>query len=785
MDAITTPPTALEILNHTFGYTSFRGVQEQIISHVVGGGDALVLMPTGGGKSLCYQIPALLRAGTGIVVSPLIALMQDQVDAMPQLGLRAAFLNSALDLDQQRQVEHALLSGQLDLLYVAPERLLTERFLALLERAQIALFAIDEAHCVSQWGHDFRPEYVQLNLLHERWPQIPRIALTATADGPTRNEIITRLQLEQAGHFVSSFDRPNIRYRIVEKQSPRQQLLRFLREEHPQDAGIVYCLSRKRVEETADFLAAQGFKALPYHAGLDARIRQAHQAEFLRGEGVIICATIAFGMGIDKPDVRFVAHLDLPKSIEAYYQETGRAGRDGLPADAWLTYGLSDVVSLRRFIENSEAEERFKLVDLHKLNALLGLCETTRCRRQVLLDYFGETGSPACGNCDTCLTPVVCYDDSTVIAQKALSCIHRTDERFGAAYLTNVLLGKADERMRRFGHDRVSTFGIGKELSADQWKSVYRQLVAAGLAQVDIEGHGGLRLNRQACRPLFRGEQTVKLRRDPDRKRSSAERRAPAAAPSDPEANALWERLRSRRRALAEEQGVPPFHVFPDSTLRELVAYRPRNPDELARISGVGVVKLERYGDAFLAELLAHEAEHGRPEHLPPLPPEKLRPERGRDLRGGAGRGSSGAGTGPSTWAGTAARTGVGAGAGAGTASSTTSTSSGRIWESGLSNTVRETLELARAGADIDEIAHTRALKPTTVYSHLARCIELGELSLREVVSLSEGELKTIRYALEQIPPDSAMALKPAFDALNGEYDYGVLRCVRAGMDQV
>ncbi|MBK5931360.1 DNA helicase RecQ [Halochromatium salexigens] len=763
MVAINRSPAALEILNRTFGYARFRGAQEQIISHVAGGGDALVLMPTGGGKSLCYQIPALLREGTGIVVSPLIALMQDQVDALRQLGLRAAFLNSSLDLDQQRQVEHALLSGELDLLYVAPERLLTERFLTLLERAQIALFAIDEAHCVSQWGHDFRPEYVQLNHLHERWPQIPRIALTATADGPTRNEIITRLQLEQAEHFVSSFDRPNIRYRIVEKQSPRQQLLRFLREEHPQDAGIVYCLSRKRVEETADFLSAQGFKALPYHAGLSAQMRQAHQAEFLRGEGVIICATIAFGMGIDKPDVRFVAHLDLPKSIEAYYQETGRAGRDGLPANAWLTYGLSDVVSLRRFIEDSEAEERFKRVELHKLNALLGLCETTRCRRQVLLDYFGEAGSAACGNCDTCLTPVECYD-GTIVAQKALSCIHRTGERFGAGYLTNILLGKADERMRRFGHDQVSTFGIGTELSAEQWKSVYRQLVAAGLAQVDIEGHGGLRLNREACRPIFRGEQRIDLRRDPDRKRSRAERRAPpAAAPADPEGNALWERLRTRRRTLAETQGVPPFAIFPDSTLHELVRYRPRSRDELARISGVGVVKLERYGEAFLAELQAHEAEHGRPRQLPPLPPEKLRPEPEHERGHVHGR-ERGRDT-----------TGV-----------PTAASSGRIWRSGgLSETVRDTLALSRAGLGIDDIARQRGLKPTTIYTHLARCIEVGELPLREAVSLSEEELKTIRYALEQIPSDSAMALKPAFDALNGEYDYGVLRCVRAGLDQI
>ncbi|MGB5734293.1 MAG: DNA helicase RecQ, partial [Thiohalocapsa sp.] len=512
-----TPPTALDILSRVFGYQQFRGAQRQIVEHVTSGGDALVLMPTGGGKSLCYQIPALLRDGTAIVVSPLIALMQDQVDALLQLGVRAAFLNSSLPLDQQGRVERALLAGELDLLYVAPERLLTERFLALLDRVGVALFAIDEAHCVSQWGHDFRPEYIQLNRLHERWPDIPRIALTATADAPTRNEIIQRLSLAQAQQFVSSFDRPNIRYRIVEKNQPRQQLLEFLRAEHPQDAGIVYCLSRKKVEDTAEFLKRQGFNALPYHAGLSADRRRANQAEFLRGEGVIVVATIAFGMGIDKPDVRFVAHLDLPKSVEAYYQETGRAGRDGLPADAWLTYGLADVVTLRRIIEDSPAEERFIRVELHKLNALVGLCESTECRRRVMLNYFGEALAEPCGNCDTCLTPVQTWD-GTVAAQKALSCIYRTEQRFGVTYLTDVLLGKDNERMRRFGHHQVSTFGIGKELSADQWKSVYRQLVAAGFAQVDVEGHGGLRLTEQS-RPVLRGEQPVRLRQDPDRKR--------------------------------------------------------------------------------------------------------------------------------------------------------------------------------------------------------------------------------------------------------------------------
>ncbi|MFZ0789834.1 MAG: DNA helicase RecQ, partial [Chromatiaceae bacterium] len=502
--------TPLEILGRVFGYTGFRGAQQEVIERVAGGGDALVLMPTGGGKSLCYQIPALLRPGTGVVVSPLIALMQDQVDALRQLGVRAAFLNSSLPINEQQAVEQALLSGNLDLLYVAPERLLTDRFLALLNRVAIALFAIDEAHCVSQWGHDFRPEYIQLNLLHERWPQVPRIALTATADAPTRNEIVTRLALEQAAQFIASFDRPNIRYRIVEKDQPRRQLISFLRVEHPGDSGIVYCLSRRKVDETAEFLRSQGFKALPYHAGMPAEQRRANQAEFLRGEGVIVVATIAFGMGIDKPDVRFVAHLDLPKSLEAYYQETGRAGRDGLPADAWMTYGLGDVVMMRRLIEDSQSEERFKRVELHKLNALLGYCETTECRRVVMLNYFGEQHTEPCGNCDTCLDPVESWD-GTVAAQKALSCVYRTEQRFGVNYLIDVLLGSDHERVRRFGHDRLSTFGIGKDLSADQWKSVYRQLVAAGLIAVDMEGHGALRLTDQS-RPVLRGERRLHLR---------------------------------------------------------------------------------------------------------------------------------------------------------------------------------------------------------------------------------------------------------------------------------
>jgi ATP-dependent DNA helicase RecQ len=609
--------SAREILNRVFGYDRFRGAQAEIIDHLIGGGDALVLMPTGGGKSLCYQIPALIRPGTAVVVSPLIALMQDQVEALRQLGVRAAFLNSSLDLDEARAVERSLRNGTLDLLYVAPERLLTERCLSLLDSIEIALFAIDEAHCVSQWGHDFRPEYIQLEQLQERWPQVPRIALTATADAPTRNEIVARLRLESARQFVSSFDRPNIRYRIVEKTNPRRQLLDFLRREHLENAGIVYCLSRRRVEETAVYLQEQGFQALPYHAGLPAEMRREHQARFLREDGRIMVATIAFGMGIDKPDVRFVAHLDLPKSLESYYQETGRAGRDGLPADAWMAYGLSDLVTLRRLIEESEAEERFKRIEMHKLDAMLGLCETTNCRRQVLLNYFGEPLEQPCGNCDTCLEPVETWD-GTEAARKALSCIYRTGQRFGSAYLADVLLGKSNERIRRFGHDRVSTFGIGQSvdghpMTADQWRSVYRQLVAAGLVSVDVEGHGSLRLT-EASRPILRGERGIQLRRDPERKRGGDRTRAPrVAAPTDPEAADLWQALRAHRFVLAQEQDVPAYIIFNDATLRAMLEQRPRTLVEMGRLSGVGETKLARFGEGFLRVIAEHEARQGGP----------------------------------------------------------------------------------------------------------------------------------------------------------------------------
>ena len=620
---------ALAILHRTFGYAAFRDPQAAIVAHVAAGGDALVLMPTGGGKSLCYQVPALLRDGVGVVISPLIALMQDQVDALRELGVRAAFLNSSLGARQAAAVERAVAAGEIDLLYVAPERLLTERCLDLLARARPALFAIDEAHCVSQWGHDFRPEYLQLAVLHERWPAVPRIALTATADALTRREIVERLALQSARQFVSSFDRPNIRYRIVEKTDARRQLLDFIAGEHAGQAGIVYCASRAKVDEVARWLSAQGIEALPYHAGLDNATRSAHQARFLREDGLVMVATIAFGMGIDKPDVRFVAHLDMPKSVEGYYQETGRAGRDGEPAQAWMAYGLADVVQQRRLIEQSEADDAYKRVSTAKLDAMLGLAETIDCRRVRLLAYFGEAAAARCGNCDNCLDPPQAWD-ATDAARKLLSCIYRVRQAsgfgFGAQHVIAVLRGQASERVRRYGHESLSTFGIGAELSETEWRAVLRQLIAQDLVAVDHARHQVLVLT-EASRDVLRGARRLQMRRpkaDAGRRTGRASRRAAGralvpdgAAPAgmaqgasgtdaaDPRAAALFEQLRAWRHATAAARGVPPNVIFHDATLHAIAGRRPASLDALGTISGVGAKKLEAYGEALIALILS------------------------------------------------------------------------------------------------------------------------------------------------------------------------------------
>ena len=590
------------ILKSVFGFGEFRPSQEKIIEQILQGNDALVLMPTGGGKSLCYQIPAMVREGTGIVVSPLIALMQDQVDTLKQLGVKAAFLNSTLEFNEARIIEQQLLDNQLDILYVAPERLLTDRMLQLLDQSTLALFAIDEAHCVSQWGHDFRPEYQQLKHLHTRFPSIPRIALTATADQRTRDEIILQLQLQEANIFIDSFDRSNIHYAISDGNNPKQRLWKFIQENHPDDAGIIYCLSRKKVEAIAEWLKEQGRVALPYHAGLSAEIRQTNQHRFLREEGVIIVATIAFGMGIDKPDVRFVVHLSLPKSIEAYYQETGRAGRDGQAANAWMAYGLQDVITLRQFSQDSDADEIHKQVEHHKLEAMLGLCELVTCRRYALLEYFAEASGESCGNCDNCMNPPQKWD-ATKSAQMALSCVYRTEQRFGVKYIVDILLGKTNERIQRNSHDQLSTFGLGQEFPPAEWRVIIRQLIAMGFLEIDMERHGGLRLTEK-CRPLLRGEQSLELRKVEKQEKSISGKKVKHAV--RPQDSTLWESLRSLRLSLAEESGVPPYVIFHDATLQEMLKRRPVSLSDMSRISGVGEQKLSRFGQKFLNEIARH-----------------------------------------------------------------------------------------------------------------------------------------------------------------------------------
>jgi len=596
---------ALDILNTTFGYSDFRLHQKEIIQNVIAGQDAIVLMPTGGGKSLCYQIPAMVREGVGLVVSPLIALMEDQVMALQQLGVRAAYLNSSLDAASAREVEQQLLKGELDLLYVAPERLMTDRFLGLLGRAPLALFAIDEAHCVSQWGHDFRPEYIQLSVLHERFPDVPRVALTATADAATRREIVARLALQKAELYVSSFDRPNIRYSISQNQgNAREQLWRFICNEHENDAGIVYCLSRKKVEQTARWLSTKGLTALPYHAGLPIELRQKHQQRFLNDDGIIIVATIAFGMGIDKPDVRFVAHLNLPKSIEAYYQETGRAGRDGQPANAWMMYGLQDVIMLKQMMESSDADEAHKRIEHHKLQSMLGFSELTTCKRQALLKYFDDHLDEPCGNCDSCLSPVATWDAS-VVAQKALSCVYKTGQRFGVTYLVDVLTAKKNDRIKQFAHDQLSVYGLGKELEVREWRSIFRQLIARNLLSVDVEGFGGLRLTEE-CRPVLRGETPLMLRKEGKQEKAQKRGRKTHVAIKN-ENNALWDALRACRKSLADEFKVPPFVIFHDASLMAMLEVRPQTRDQFVNISGVGQHKLKKYADPFIAVIKEHQ----------------------------------------------------------------------------------------------------------------------------------------------------------------------------------
>ncbi|GGJ89993.1 DNA helicase RecQ [Pseudomonas matsuisoli] len=590
---------AQRILKDVFGYDAFRGDQSAIVEQVAEGGDALVLMPTGGGKSLCYQVPALLRDGLAVIVSPLIALMDDQVATLDELGVAAVALNSTLDASAQRDIAFRIRRGEIKMLYLAPERLVQPRMLDFLRDLNIALFAIDEAHCVSQWGHDFRPEYLQLGQLAELFPSVPRVALTATADRRTREEIVQRLQLSNAKRFLSSFDRPNIFYRILPKDQPRKQLLAFLGQRKG-DAGIVYCLSRRKVEEVAAFLSEQGFPALPYHAGLSNELRAHNQRRFLNEEGLIMVATIAFGMGIDKPNVRFVAHMDLPKSLEAYYQETGRAGRDGLPADAWMVYGLQDVIFLKQMLANSEGDDRHKRVEQHKLDAMLALCEETRCRRQALLAYFDEDMPQPCGHCDNCIDGVQSWD-ATEPARQALSTIYRSGQRYGVGHLVDILLGRDNEKIRAAGHQHLAVFGIGKAMNEADWRTLFRQLVARGLADVDLEGFGGLRLT-DSCRPLLRGEVTLALRRDlkPQAAKASASAASQLVRGEERE---LWEALRTLRRKLAEEHSVPPYVIFPDATLLEMLRSQPRDLSEMAQVSGVGARKLERYGQAFLEVL--------------------------------------------------------------------------------------------------------------------------------------------------------------------------------------
>lgn len=701
---------AEKILKDVFGYERFREPQAAVIENMLQGRDALVVVPTGGGKSLCYQLPALMRSGTAIVVSPLIALMQDQVTALSQWGIRAGCLNSAMDFSVITETEHQLRNGGLDLLYIAPERLLQERTLSLLQQSQIALFAIDEAHCVSQWGHDFRPEYLQLNQLASLFTEVPRIALTATADKRTQEEIVERLALNNPEQFIQGFDRPNIRYRIGQKDSAKKQLLKFLKDEHPKDSGIVYCLSRKRVEDTAEWLCSQGFNALPYHAGLNAELRSHHQHRFLTEENIIMVATIAFGMGIDKPNVRFVAHLDLPKSIEAYYQETGRAGRDGQPADAWMVYGLQDVMFLQQMLQGSQAPVEQKMIERQKLEAMLGLCEITTCRRQVLLSYFGENEHKECGNCDTCLEPVPVWD-GTEVARKALSAVYRSGQSFGVNHVIDILLGKSNEKTDRHRHQELSTWGIGSELDKNQWRSVFRQLIARGLLGVNVDQHGVLHLTEQ-CRPLLRGEESIQLRRDQRQKTSYRKSQGPQNQ-LQAEEYALWDDLKALRKRLSDEQDVPPYVIFHDATLMEMVMYRPQTSEQFRRLTGVGERKLDLYGSEFLAVIETHE--HPAEEQV--------------------------------------------------------------------TSQADESVTLYRCGMTVEQISRQQHLSANAIYGHLAQAIVKGDLDVADVVALPKEELTHIEQVMLDCQGQFGQALKPVYEALEGVYEMGILRCIKAGLE--
>ena len=703
---------ALETLQNTFGYSDYRHNQKDIIHKILDGGDAFVLMPTGGGKSLCYQIPAMVREGVGIIVSPLIALMQDQVDALNQLGIRAAFLNSTLSASEQRDVEQALLNNELQMLYVAPERLLSQSTLNLLDQCKIALFAIDEAHCVSQWGHDFRPEYQRLSVLPERFPNIPRIALTATADNRTRTEIIQQLRLQDAGVFVNSFDRPNITYTISEEHNAREKLWKFIQEKHKDKAGIVYCLSRKKVEGTAEWLTKKGVTALPYHAGLGTEMRALHQKRFLREDGVIIVATIAFGMGIDKPNVRFVAHLSLPKNIEAYYQETGRAGRDGDAADAWMSYGLQDVIFLRQMMMDGTGSEEYKRLTNQKLDSMLSLCEMATCRRQAILAYFDEEMSEPCGNCDNCLNPPETWD-ATTDAQKALSTVYRTGQRFGVAYLINVLLAKSDDRIVNNGHDQISTWGIGENLKSHEWNGLFRQLISQGFLNTNSQ-YGGVELTEKS-RALLKAEITLHARkqRKPE-KPSKAVKGRNAKAELRTVDEELFEALRTLRTDLANEQGVPPYVIFSDASLIQMAKDRPQSDDTFRYINGVGEMKLEKYGSKFMDVIREN-----------PLP---------------------------------------------------------ELFKNNFSDTINETLALHTEGLTIDEISSNRDLSSSTIYSHLADVIEAGMLKSADVLDIDDEDLETIERTAEFLNSKEKNSLKPLFEELDGEWNYGVLRCVVSGL---